>query len=101
MTGIDGQNSFDDEDENRLVEDELVKNTTTTTDTDAEFVGEEDIVEDADVVEGNVAGKPLRKKRAALRARHALEDYFDQKKIEKELDYLALELEKQKKEKQK
>lgn len=33
-------------------------------------------------------GKPVRKKVAALKARHRLEDYFEMKRIQEELDYL-------------
>ncbi|MDX2164122.1 MAG: hypothetical protein SFW07_01760 [Gammaproteobacteria bacterium] len=33
-------------------------------------------------------GRPIRKKVAALKARHRLEDYFEMKRIQDELDYL-------------
>lgn len=51
----------------------------------------DDEVEETEVIEGD-EDEPqakVKKKVASLRARHALEDYFEEKKIREELDYLS------------
>jgi hypothetical protein len=63
------------------------------TETDAEPLIEEEIIPlDEDI-------KPAKKKVAALKARHELEDYFEMKKLGNALDYLFEDEEENKSEK--
>lgn len=41
-----------------------------------------------EIIPDDEEGKPVPKKMAALKARHRLEDYFEMKRIQDELDYL-------------
>ncbi len=75
------------EDDKKVEED--IEETDDTTDEEVESDESEGSEEDA-------AGEKVRKKVAALRARHAIEDYFENKKIRHELDYLLDEAEKAK-----
>lgn len=52
---------------------------------EAALVESEDVEE---IIPDDEEGKPVPKKMAALKARHRLEDYFEMKRIQDELDYL-------------
>lgn len=55
---------------------------------EAESVTDDETFEEEALLEKGAKSPPIRKKVAALKARHQLEDYFESKKIRQELDYL-------------
>lgn len=82
-------NSEEEVEDDKKVEEDSIDDT----DVDEEGGDEGD---GSEISESDVAEEKVRKKVAALRARHAIEDYFENKKIRHELDYLLDEAEKAK-----
>jgi hypothetical protein len=54
-----------------------------------EVVGETEVVTEEEIPsDDDIKLKPEKKKVAALKARHDIEDYFEMKKLREELDYM-------------